>query len=85
MALDPRFTSIVAAAGAAAAALSPQGAAVTTTLTALLQAAADFQAAQAAGEVTDADLAAIIAKADANLAGLRQDIAAQAVDPPEQA
>jgi len=77
MALDPRFTTIIAAAGAAASAFNPQGAAVTTTLTALLQAAADFQAAHAAGEVTDADLAAIIAKADANLAGLRQDIAAQ--------
>ena len=78
MALDPRFTTIIAAAGAAAAGLSPQGASVAGALSTLLQAAADFQANAAAGEVTDEGLAAMVAKAEANLDGLRQDIAGQA-------
>lgn len=77
MSLDPRFTAIVAAAGAAATSLSPQGASVATTLTALLQAANDFHANVAAGSFTEDELAALLNKVDANLAGLGADIAAQ--------
>lgn len=74
--LDPRYTAIIAAAGAAATTLSPTGANVATTLTALLQAANDFHANVVAGEVTDEMLTSMLAKVDANLAGLASDIAA---------
>ena len=78
MSLDPRIAPIIAAAGAAAAVLSPgKGAAATSVLTALLQAATDFHNGVADGSITDADLDAIIAKTDADLDGLRSDIAAQ--------
>ena len=78
MSLDPRYAPIIAAAGAAAAALSPQGAAASAVLNALLQAATDFHTGIADGSITDADLDAMVAKVDANLAGLRADIAAKA-------
>jgi len=75
--LDPRFTTIIAAAGAAAAALSPKGAAASAVLSTLLQAATDFHDRVADGSVTDADLAAMLDKAGANLAGLHSDVARQ--------
>lgn len=75
MALDPRFQAIIAAAAAAAPVVSPKGAAVSGALSALIQAAADFQANVHAGSVTDADLELMVIKAEANLAGLAADIA----------
>jgi hypothetical protein len=74
--IDPRLAPIIAAAGAAAAAMSPQGAAASQVLTALLQAANDFHNGVISGTITDADMDAIIAKTDVDLAGLRADIAA---------